>query len=119
MMRVDAKVAFCRRIAADRDRLVGHPDVAGRAIALGVDRHRREAHVTARADHAHRDLPAVGDEDFAQNQANSSIRGCETRHRTWPISEDNERPLNSIKCTGFGSAELLDRGHLIVVATCR
>jgi hypothetical protein len=43
--------------------------MSGCAIAFGIHRYRREAHVTTRADDAHRDLPAVGDEDLAQNHA--------------------------------------------------
>src|SRR6185436_3020674 len=66
---IDAKVTFARRTRTDRDCLIRHADVARCAIALGIHRHRREAHVTTRAHDAHRDLPAVGDEDLAQNQA--------------------------------------------------
>src|SRR5687767_2802083 len=66
---VDAKVALARRAGADGDRLICHADVPRGAIAFGIHRHRREAKVTTRADDAHRDLPAVGDEDLAQNQA--------------------------------------------------
>src|SRR5689334_6256268 len=66
---IDAEVALAGRTRTDRDGFVRHADVARGAIAFGIHRHRREAHVTTRAHDAHRDLPAVGDEDLAQNQA--------------------------------------------------
>jgi hypothetical protein len=58
---VDTKVAVARGIAAHPPRLVGHPHVEGRAIAVAVDGHRRNAHVAAGAHDAHGDLTAVGD----------------------------------------------------------
>ena len=66
---IDAKVTLTRRTRTDRYCLIRHADVPGCAITFGIHRHRREAHVTTRADDAHRDLPAVGDEDLAQNHA--------------------------------------------------
>jgi hypothetical protein len=69
--RVDAQVTFGRGVAADRDGFIGHAHMARGAIAFGKHRHRREACVAACANHAHRDLPAVGDEDLAQDHANS------------------------------------------------
>src|SRR5262245_15529688 len=66
---IDAEVTLTRRTRTDRYCLIRHADVPGCAIAFGIHRHRREAHVTTRADDAHRDLPAVGDEDLAQNHA--------------------------------------------------
>src|SRR6185436_15353924 len=66
---IDAEVTLARRTRTDRDCLIRHADMARCAIAFGIHRHRREAHVTTRAHDAHRDLPAVGDEDLAQNQA--------------------------------------------------
>src|SRR5687768_16863849 len=66
---VDPKVAVAGRVGPDAYRLVRHADVTRGTIALGIDRHRFEVQVAARANHAHRDLPAVGDEDFVQNQA--------------------------------------------------
>jgi hypothetical protein len=76
---VDAKVALTGRTRADRNCLIRQADVARRTIAFGIHRHRREAHVTTRAHDAHRDLPAVGDEDLAQKSSNSSIR----RQEAW------------------------------------
>src|SRR5687767_135191 len=73
---VDAKVALARRAGADGNRLIGHADVPRGAVAFGIHRHRREAKVTTRADDAHRDLPAVGDEDLAQRQSHSGMLPC-------------------------------------------
>jgi hypothetical protein len=38
-----------------------------RTVALGIDGYRAEPHVTARADDAHRDLPAIRNENFSQS----------------------------------------------------
>ena len=43
------------------------------AIALGEDRHRPEAELTARANDAYRDLPAVGDQDLVQDPGDSTL----------------------------------------------
>ena len=61
---VDAQVALARRAGADRPRFVGQAHVQGRAVAVGIDRHRSDPHVAARADHTDRDLAAVGDQDL-------------------------------------------------------
>ena len=66
---IDAEVAVGRCIAADGDRFVSHPDVTRQSIALGEDRHRAQAEIAARANHAHRDLSAVSNEDLAQDPA--------------------------------------------------
>ena len=76
---VDAKVAVSRGIAAERDRLVSHAHVTGPSIALGKDRHRPEAEVAACANHAHRDLAAVGDEDLVQDPVDSTSSPDERR----------------------------------------
>ena len=64
--RVGAQVALARGAGADRHGLIGHAHVTGAAIALGEDRHRRQAQVAAGADDPHRDLAAVGDQDLLQ-----------------------------------------------------
>src|SRR5688572_19647356 len=98
---VDAKVALARLARADGDRLIRHADVARGAVAFGIHRHRREAKVTTRAHDAHRDLPAVGDEDLAQNQA---ILASAVRRLGSDAADirKEERSLDSIKCTGCG-----------------
>ena len=76
---IDAKVAVRRGIATNRDRLVGHAHVTGRAIAFGKHRHRPEAEIAARANDAYRDLPAVGDEDLVQDPRDSTLGTCDNR----------------------------------------
>jgi len=61
-----AEITVARRAGADAHGLVGHADVARGTIAVGEDRHRREAEVAAGADNPHRDLAAVGDQDLLQ-----------------------------------------------------
>ena len=61
---VDAEVTLRRGARADVDGLVRLADVARIAIAVGVDRHGRDPHLAARAQHADGDLSPVGDEDF-------------------------------------------------------
>ena len=56
---IDPQVALRRRVAADVHRLVGKPDVARRAIAIGIDGDRADPHVAAGADDANRDLAAI------------------------------------------------------------
>jgi hypothetical protein len=47
-------------------RLVGKSHEQGVAVGVGVHRHRADAGVLARPDHAHRDLSAIGDENLLQ-----------------------------------------------------
>ena len=61
---IDAQVAFTRRARPDRVRLVREADVQRRPIALGIDRDRRYAQLPTSPDDAHRDLAAIGDENF-------------------------------------------------------
>ncbi len=69
---IDAKVTVGGGIAAKRDGLVCHAYVASSSIALRKDRHYPEAEVAACANDAHRDLPAVGDEDLVQDPFDST-----------------------------------------------
>ncbi len=47
--------------------LVGVAHVEGVAVHVGVDGHRLDAHFVAGADHPHRDLAPVGDEDLLEH----------------------------------------------------
>ncbi len=64
---VDAEVTLAGRARADGDRRIGHAHMAGRAIAVRIDRHRRNAHLAARANDPDGDLAAVSDQESAQN----------------------------------------------------
>ena len=66
---LDVEVGVGRGRAAERVRLVGEPHEERVAVGLGVHRHAADAGVLAGADHAHRDLAAVGDEDLLQRLA--------------------------------------------------
>ena len=61
--RVDVEVALPRRGRADADRDVGLGDVAGAGVGVAEHRDRADAHGAQRADHPHRDLAAVGDQN--------------------------------------------------------
>ncbi len=61
---VDPQVALARRIGPDRPRFVGHPDVQGATVAVGVHRHGRDAHIATGPDDADRDFATVRDEDL-------------------------------------------------------
>ena len=108
---VDAQVALGRRARADGDRLVRHPDVARGAIAFGIHRHRCEAHVAARANDAHRDLPAVGDQNLAQNHAILAFGVGQpgTYPRRYRVKE---ALLNTTKCTRLRPGQLRDERDL-------
>ena len=59
-----AEIAVAWRARPDRVRLVGIPYVQRGAIAFGIDRDGRNVHFAARADNAHGDLAAIGDQDL-------------------------------------------------------
>ena len=85
---LDVEVALGGRRAAEQVGLVGAPDVQRVAIDLGVHGDRRHAELLQRADHADRDLSAVGDEDLREHGG----RGVYLR----PV-----RCLPSDSCTNF------------------
>ena len=61
------QVALLGALAAERERLVGQADVQRVAVELGVDRDGADAELAARADDAHRDLAAIGDEHLVEH----------------------------------------------------
>ena len=65
--RADVQIAGRNRRGADAVALVGEADVHRFAVGLGIDRHRRDAHLLAGAYDPQRDLAAVGDEDFGKH----------------------------------------------------
>jgi hypothetical protein len=62
------QVALGRRLAAEGVRLVGHSDVQGFAVELGVDGDGGDAHLAAGPYDTDGDLAAVGDEDLLQHK---------------------------------------------------
>src|SRR5262245_32658983 len=63
---LDVQITVAWRTRTDRVRAVRQAHVERRAIALRIDGDGRDGHVAAGADHAHRDLAAVGDQNFLQ-----------------------------------------------------
>ncbi len=51
-------------LAWQRQSLIGHAQMQRARVVLGIDRHRREAHVGCRAGDADGDLTAIGDQQF-------------------------------------------------------
>ena len=71
------QVASGRGIAAERERLVGGPDIRRVPVRVGVDRDAADSGVAAGPGDADRDLAAVGDEDLGQGHARStSVPAC-------------------------------------------
>jgi hypothetical protein len=62
---VDAQVAFTRRARSDGVRLVRTAHMQRGPIAFGIHGHRRQTGLAARANHAHRDLSAIGNQNFS------------------------------------------------------
>src|SRR5215475_10299533 len=60
---IDTEIALAGCIAADVHGTVGKPDVPRAPVAVRIHRDGLDPHVAAGADHAHRDLAAVRDEN--------------------------------------------------------
>ena len=65
---VDQQVGLGGGRRADVDGLVGHLDVQGVAIGVGIDGDRLDAHLARGLDDAAGDLAAVGDQDFLEHR---------------------------------------------------
>ena len=65
--RVTAQIAVAGGRAADMDGLVGHGDMAGAAVGVGIDRDRVHPHAAAAVDDPAGDLAPVGDQDLAEH----------------------------------------------------
>ena len=63
------QVAVGAARGADPHVLVGEPDVERVLVGLGIDGHGLDAELAARHDDAHRDLAAVGDQDFLKHRS--------------------------------------------------
>ena len=67
--RRDVEVAVARRRRADADALVGEPHVHGVVVGGRMHGDGRDAELLAGAQHAQRDLAAVGDQDLVEHGA--------------------------------------------------
>ena len=65
----DVEIAVFGRRRADAHALVGKAHVHGVGVGGGMHRHGRDAELLAGAQHAQRDLAAIGDEDFIEHQS--------------------------------------------------
>ena len=70
------EVGLARRVAAERVRLVGQPDVLGVEVGVGVDRHAEQTGVATGTGDPDRDLASVGDQDLAHAQTLLIARPC-------------------------------------------
>ena len=71
--RRDVEVAVARGRRADADALVGEPHMHGVGVGGRMHRDRRDAELLAGAQHAQRDLAAVGDQDLVEHDGRSLI----------------------------------------------
>ena len=80
--RLGVEVALGRRLAAEGVGLVGHADVQGVTVEVGVDGHRGDAELAAGPDHPDGDFAAVCNEDLLEHAGLSSVRRAITIART-------------------------------------
>ena len=66
---VDAQIAFGRCGRPDVRGFVGHTHMERSAIGIRVDGDARDPHLAQRANDAHRNLAAIGDQDLAEHEA--------------------------------------------------
>ena len=79
----DVQVAGGGGVAAERERLVGGPDVRRVPVRVGVDRDAGEAGVPAGPGDADRDLAPVGDEDLRYGHAITTLTGVPDSDGRW------------------------------------
>ena len=65
--RRNVEIAVLGRRRADADALVGEPHMHGVGVRRRMHRDRRDAELLAGAQHAQRDLSAIGDQDFIEH----------------------------------------------------
>src|SRR4051812_27232062 len=92
------EVALRRGLSAQRVRLVGQANVERVAVELAVDRHRLDAEIARRTNHANGDLSTVGDQDLCEH-------GCQSWSMTTPGATWHVIVVDE---TGSTNADLLD-----------
>src|SRR5260370_36858105 len=70
----NVQVAVGAARGADADVLVRKADVEGVLVGFGVHRHGLDPELATRVDDAHRDLTAVGDQDFLEHGCRRVVR---------------------------------------------
>src|ERR1700722_262364 len=63
----DVEIAVARPCRPEQDGLVGHGDMHGVAVSLGIDRHRAQPHRLCGADHTTGDLATIGYQQAAKS----------------------------------------------------
>ena len=104
---VGVEVALGRGLPAERERLVGEPDVQRVAIELGVDRDGLDAELASGADDAHGDLAAVGDQDLLQHGCQCRCHDCSRPHAAATSRGPPDGPSATSSETGSTNADLL------------
>ena len=91
------EIAFRGRRGTDADRFVGHADVLEVAIDSGMNGDRADAERMARAQHAKRDLAAVGDDDLVEHARQPITKRGSSNSTGWPLptSTASTVPLTS------------------------
>ena len=85
--RRNVKIAVARRRRPDADALVGEAHMHGVGIRRGMDRHGGDAEFLGGAQHAERDLAAIGDQDLVEHALDHSITISGCPYSTgWPSS---------------------------------
>ena len=108
------EVALGRRLAAERVGLVGHADVQGVAVEVGVDGHRADAQLATRPDHPDGDLAAVCNQDLLEHAGLSSLRRTITIARTvWCL------PCGAVSGTSTGSTRSTPPTRMCVTRPAR
>ena len=83
----NVEIGFGRHRSADGIGFVGFAHVQRGAVHVRVDHNRGNSHFVARAQHAHRDLPSIGYENFLEHSL---------EHRHWSaelkILQEMEEP---------------------------
>ena len=79
---VDQEIAFGSGRRPDMHRLIGHLDMQGIAIGVGIDRHRLDAHPAGGLDDPASDFAAIGDQDTLEHAAEAPSPGTFLRCNT-------------------------------------
>ena len=108
--RRNVEIAVARRRRPDADALVGEPHMHGVGVGGRMHGDGRDAELLAGAQHAQRDLAAVGDEDFFEHRTATACR--ERRHSMIISGSPNSTgwPSSTRICTTRAGAR---RGDLV------
>ena len=66
---INAQITLGRRCRPQQISLISQTHVQPVSVRVRIDRDRRDVQLATRADDPHRDLAAVGDQDFAKHKS--------------------------------------------------